>query len=296
MKLSFLDWVSLIANIVTILGVSGFLTAYINKKRDEKKTSNEVLANAIKSASLNLNLYQLDDKKIYRVTDYIKYLQDNLKNWKEIIIDLEIETDWQTSGEHILPSEEELLGYDFEHADTLDDFYSTDYVFHDAEDQQWLYGNQILDYLNRFKKLSENERNNILRAAISKDILSPHLINIEGESRLSDDELSKFIDSILVSITSEGISYNPYLNKEFERLREIQVELDELLKYQELYVESIVNYVTEFDNPFVIFQEKWRSENDLPIEFSTEDYSSRRIAIVDKILLLFEKLENSLPK
>ena len=73
MKLSFLDWVSLIANIVTILGISGFLTSYINKKREEKKTSNEVLANAIKSASLNLNLYKLDDKKIYRVTDYIKY-------------------------------------------------------------------------------------------------------------------------------------------------------------------------------------------------------------------------------
>ena len=61
MKLSFLDWVSLIANIVTILGISGFLTSYINKKREEKKTSNEVLANAIKSASLNLNLYKLDE-------------------------------------------------------------------------------------------------------------------------------------------------------------------------------------------------------------------------------------------
>ncbi|MDI6043824.1 hypothetical protein QLT07_04390 [Streptococcus equi subsp. zooepidemicus] len=57
MKLSFLDWVSLIANIVPILGISGFLTGYINKKREEKKTSNEVLANAIKSASLSLNLY-----------------------------------------------------------------------------------------------------------------------------------------------------------------------------------------------------------------------------------------------
>ena len=37
MKLSFLDWVSLIANIVTILGISGFLTAYINRKREEKR-------------------------------------------------------------------------------------------------------------------------------------------------------------------------------------------------------------------------------------------------------------------
>ena len=37
MKLSFLDWVSLIANIVTILGISGFLTGYINKKREEKR-------------------------------------------------------------------------------------------------------------------------------------------------------------------------------------------------------------------------------------------------------------------
>lgn len=37
MKLSFLDWVSLIANIVTILGISGFLTSHINKKREEKR-------------------------------------------------------------------------------------------------------------------------------------------------------------------------------------------------------------------------------------------------------------------
>lgn len=30
MELSFLEWVSLIANIVTILGIGGFLTAYRN--------------------------------------------------------------------------------------------------------------------------------------------------------------------------------------------------------------------------------------------------------------------------
>ena len=295
MKLSFLDWVSLIANIVTILGISGFLTSYINKKREEKKTSNEVLANAIKSASLNLNLYKLDDKKIYRVTDYIKYLQDNLKEWKENITNFEIETDWQESEEYFLPSEEELFGGSSASISDSDD-YSTDYVFHDLEDQQWLSENQMSEYLNHFKKFSENERENILRMAISRDILSQHLINIEGDSRLSEEELSKFIDSILVSITSEGLSYNSYLNKEFESLLEIQTELDELLKYQELYVETLFHYIVKFDNPFVIFQEKWRSENDLPIEFSTEEYSTRRIAIVDKILSLFENLEKSLPK
>lgn len=95
------------------------------------------------------------------------------------------------------------------------DDYSTDYVFHDLEDQQWLSENQMSEYLNHFKKFSENERENILRMAISRDILSQHLINIEGDSRLSEEELSKFIDSILVSITSEGLSYNSYLNKEF---------------------------------------------------------------------------------
>ena len=295
MKLSFLDWVSLIANIVTILGISGFLTGYINKKREEKKTSNEVLANAIKSASLNLNLYKLDDKKIYRVTDYIKYLQDNLKEWKENITNFKIETDWQESEEYFLPSEEELFGGSSASISDSDD-YSTDYVFHDLEDQQWLSENQMSEYLNHFKKFSENERENILRMAISRDILSQHLINIEGDSRLSEEELSKFIDSILVSITSEGLSYNSYLNKEFESLLEIQTELDELLKYQELYVETIFHYIVKIDNPFVIFQEKWRSENDRPIEFSTEEYSTRRIAIVDKILSLFENLEKSLPK
>ncbi|HFI0712783.1 TPA: hypothetical protein ACGO5E_002107, partial [Streptococcus suis] len=196
MKLSFLDWVSLIANIVTILGISGFLTGYINKKREEKKTSNEVLANAIKSASLSLNLYQLDDKKIYRVTDYIRYLQDNLKKWKERITDFEIETDWQESEEYFLPSEEELF---VDSSDFISDSdgYSTDYVFHDVEDQQWITEKQISEYLRHFKKFTENERENILRIAISRDILSQHLINIEGESRLSEEELSRFIDSIL---------------------------------------------------------------------------------------------------
>ena len=37
MDLSFLDWISLIANIVTILGISGFLNDYLNKRKDEKK-------------------------------------------------------------------------------------------------------------------------------------------------------------------------------------------------------------------------------------------------------------------
>ena len=214
---------------------------------------------------------------------------------KENITNFEIETDWQESEEYFLPSEEELFGGSSASISDSDD-YSTDYVFHDLEDQQWLSENQMSEYLNHFKKFSENERENILRMAISRDILSQHLINIEGDSRLSEEELSKFIDSILVSITSEGLSYNSYLNKEFESLLEIQTELDELLKYQELYVETIFHYIVKFDNPFVIFQEKWRSENDLPIEFSTEEYSTRRIAIVDKILSLFENLEKSLPK
>lgn len=296
MKLSFLDWVSLIANIVTILGISGFLTAYINRKREEKKTSNEVLANAIKSSSLQLNLYKLDNKKIYRSADYIKFLQQNLQEWRDSINDFEVDRDWQQSEEYFIPSEEELLGLDSEQADISDDIYSTDYVFHDGKDQQWLYENQIEDYLSQFKGLSLNDQKNMLHTAISKEILSQHLINIERESRLSEEELSKFIDSVLTSITSEGLSYNSYLNKEFESLLEIQTELDELLKYQELYIDSIVNYAIKFDNPLVIFQEKWRSKNKLPVEFSEEEYSIRRLSIVDKLLLLFKNLEESLPK
>ena len=296
MKLSFLDWVSLIANIVTILGISGFLTAYINRKREEKKTSNEVLVNAIKSSSLQLNLYKLDNKKIYRSADYIKFLQQNLQEWRDSINDFEVDRDWQQSEEYFIPSEEELLGLDSEQADISDDIYSTDYVFHDGKDQQWLYENQIEDYLSQFKGLSLNDQKNMLHTAISKEILSQHLINIERESRLSEEELSKFIDSVLTSITSEGLSYNSYLNKEFESLLEIQTELDELLKYQELYIDSIVNYAIKFDNPLVIFQEKWRSKNKLPVEFSEEEYSIRRLSIVDKLLLLFKNLEESLPK
>lgn len=79
MKLSFLDWVSLIANIVTILGISGFLTAYINRKREEKKTSNEVLANAIKSSSLQLNLYKLDSIRRLSIVDKLLLLFKNLE-------------------------------------------------------------------------------------------------------------------------------------------------------------------------------------------------------------------------
>ncbi|MHA4906957.1 hypothetical protein [Streptococcus constellatus] len=296
MSLSFLDWVSLIANIVTILGIGGFLTAYINKKREEKKTSNEVLANAIKSSSLQLNLYKLDNKKIYRSTDYIKFLQQNLQEWRDSINDFEVDIDWQQSEEYFIPSEEELLGLDSEQTDTSDDIYSTDYVFHDGKEQQWLYENQIEDYLSQFKGLSLNDQKNTLHTAISKEILSQHLINIEGESRLSEEELSKFIDSVLTSITSEGLSYNQFLNKEFEQLRSIQVELDELLKYQDLYVESIVNYAIELDNPLIIFQEKWRFKNNLPVEFSTEEYSTRRLSVVNQLLLVFKKLEESLPQ
>ncbi|HHT7794516.1 TPA: hypothetical protein ACT2H1_000030 [Streptococcus suis] len=296
MKLSFLDWVSLIANIVTILGISGFLTAYINRKREEKKTSNEVLANAIKSSSLQLNLYKLDNKKIYRSADYIKFLQKNLQDWRETINSLEVDTDWQHSEENFIPSEEELLGYAPKQVDTSDDIYSTDYVFHDGKDQQWLSENQIESYLGFFKRKSFDKQKDILRTAVSKDIVSQHLINIEGETRLSEEDLSKFIDSVLVSITSEGGTYNSYLNKEFDCLRKIQVELDELLKYQELYIDSIVNYAIKFDNPLVIFQEKWRSKNKLPVEFSEEEYSIRRLSIVDKLLLLFKNLEESLPK
>ncbi|MEG3267803.1 hypothetical protein [Streptococcus suis] len=296
MKLSFLDWVSLIANIVTILGISGFLTAYINRKREEKKTSNEVLANAIKSSSLQLNLYKLDNKKIYRSADYIKFLQKNLQDWRETINSLEVNTDWQHSEENFIPSEEELLGYAPKQVDTSDDIYSTDYVFHDGKDQQWLSENQIESYLGFFKRKSFDKQKDILRTAVSKDIVSQHLINIEGETRLSEEDLSKFIDSVLVSITSEGGTYNSYLNKEFDCLRKIQVELDELLKYQELYIDSIVNYAIKFDNPLVIFQEKWRSKNKLPVEFSEEEYSIRRLSIVDKLLLLFKNLEESLPK
>lgn len=37
MTLSFIDWVSLIANIVTILGIGGFLITYISNIIKDKK-------------------------------------------------------------------------------------------------------------------------------------------------------------------------------------------------------------------------------------------------------------------
>lgn len=63
MPLSFIDWVSLIANIVTILGIGGFLLTYISNRRKDKKIANETLANAIKLASVRLNLYRVKSKK-----------------------------------------------------------------------------------------------------------------------------------------------------------------------------------------------------------------------------------------
>ncbi|HEL1581868.1 TPA: hypothetical protein TXJ09_000859 [Streptococcus suis] len=64
MQLSFLDWISLLANIVTILGISGFLTDYLNKKhqkekeiQNEKQQAEVIFLQAIKDASMKLDIY-----------------------------------------------------------------------------------------------------------------------------------------------------------------------------------------------------------------------------------------------
>ena len=62
-----------------------------------------------------------------------------------------------------------------------------------------------------------------------------------------------------------------------------------------MYVNSIVKYAIALKNPFIIFQEKWKSNHNLPIEFSMEDYAIRRSSIVEKLLLLLDKIDRELP-
>lgn len=296
MDLSFLDWISLIANIVTILGISGFLNDYLNKRKDEKKISNDVLSNAIKLASLSLDIYDIKEQKIYRASDYIKVIKTNLEEWKDLINNFEINRDWQQEEKYNLPDTEEHNLTSTEQYNDGEEYMSTDYVFCDGESQQCLYEEEIQDYINNFKKLSKNEQENILKIAIYNDIFDQHWKNFEGDLRLSESIIRDFVDAILLSITSEGLTYNAYLNSDFETLRVIQIEIDELLKYIELYVNSNVKYAIALKNPFIIFQEKWKSNHNLPIKFSMEDYAIRRLSIIEKLLLLLDKIDSELPK
>lgn len=292
MPKTFLDWVEFLANVITILGVSSFLIAYIGKKVDAKRQATEVMVRAVKSASLSLAIYELSSQKIYVSSDYVRFFKEKLETWSGVINDFEVDTAWKDSDDYFLPSELESLK---EMTEQSDEAYSRDFIFSDDTGQQWLGEHQMQDYLREFRKKSKDEQQQILRLAISKDILGDYLRVIEAELYVSETTLGEFIDHLLHTIDSEGILYNPYLNQEIDWLKTLRMALDELLNYQKDYVEALLNSVIDFENPFLLFQEKWRSKNKLSIEFSTEVYLERRLEIVNKLLTFFERVEKHFP-
>lgn len=297
MELSFLDWVSLIANIVTILGICGFLTAYRNKKNSEKQIANETLASAIKSASLKLNLYNINSKKIYRAVDTLDMLKNGLREWRENIIDFGIDTGWQSEEENNLPDfEKELFGYSSYIDKDDEDFDFTNYSFDDYNGNNNFNHNEMQVYLMSFNKLPANKRKDILSYAVKNSHVQPMLNTINRSSIISDEDLHTFIDSILIAITSDGLAYNSFAKKAFIEFRDFQLSLEELSLYEKQYIGAIVNDIIKLDNPFLFFQEKWNSENPLPIKFSEKEYISKRLSIVKNLLSLITNIEGKLPQ
>lgn len=296
MPLSFIDWVSLIANIVTILGIGGFLITYISNRRKDKKIANETLANAIKLASVRLNLYRVKSKKIYRPVDYLTILKNELKNWKENIILFGIDIDWQFDEEVNLPSYEGEYSYPNITNEDQEDYEYTSYKFLDFEDFHWFNSDEIQDYLTNFNQLSFNKKKDILSYAVKNSYIVPLLDSINKDAKISDDNLRSFIDSILTSITSEGLAYNPYAKRAFTEFLDFQMKLEELLLYEKQFINSIVDYIIKLENPFVFFQEKWMAKNKLPIDISEYEYIEKRLSIVENLIPLIEKIENKLPK
>ncbi len=297
MELSLLDWVSLIANIVTILGIGGLFTAYRNKKNSEKQIANETLASAIKSASLKLNLYNINSKKIYRAVDTLDMLKNRLREWRENIIDFGIDTDWQSEKENNLPDfEKKLFGYSSYIDKDDEDADFTNYSFDDYNGNNSFNHNEMQVYLISFNKLPSNKRKDILSYAVKNSHVQPMLNTINRSSIISDEDLHTFIDSILIAITSDGLAYNSFAKKAFIEFRDFQLSLEELSLYEKQYIGAIVNDIIKLDNPFLFFQEKWNSENPLPIKFSEKEYIAKRLSIVKNLLSLITNIEGKLPQ
>ena len=193
MTLSFIDRVSLIANIVTILGIGGFLITYISNRIKDKRTANETLANSIKLASVRLNLYRIKSKKIYRPVDYLTILKEELETWKENIIIFGVDIDWQFEEEYNIPS------YDEEYScpDNIDEYQDDcDYIvyqFFDFEGFQCFDSNEIQDYLTNFNQLSFNNKKDILFYAVKNSYIAPLLNSINKDAMISDDDLHSLI-------------------------------------------------------------------------------------------------------
>ncbi|HFI0467673.1 TPA: hypothetical protein ACGPAL_001287 [Streptococcus suis] len=285
MQLSFLDWISLLANIVTILGISGFLTDYLNKKRQkEKEIQNEkqqaevIFLQALKDASMKLDIYQLSRGKIYRSTDYLRELKSKLEEWLNNI-ELSADTSWKDDFIGVNMSGEEVQVEETP-------------VYEEAEylvDGIWMNRDQVDCFYKNFLGKSSKEQDDFLRKELMDNIGIQYLQIQEGEEWLSDEDLELFIDTILRQITENALNITPFLNEKIDQLLEIQHEIDELLLYKKLFFEKTLHYIKQLKNPFYYFQDG------RPVDqytFSTEEYSQRRLDIIQDILRILNSLEN----
>lgn len=287
MEIEWFDWISLMANIVTILGIGGFLTEYFSRRKNKIQVANQVTLYAIKNASLKLHIYSLEEQRIYRSQDLLEILIAKLRQWGEDV-SFTADTEWKSDSEYIIPSNEH------EQPDFAEDTeaHSTDFVFTDDEGLQCLHADEMANYLEKFKQKTVEEQEDILRIALDKELRTEYLDVIEADTRISDEVLDGFIDAILRSITADSITGNKYLDQYFNRLRKIQLEIEELLQYQKLYLETVLKIVEDLENPFLYFQELWHY-NHVKISFSTEEYSQRRLSVIEKMLELFDEVQKS---
>lgn len=305
-----LKYISLLADLVTILGITGYFTTWLLSRRDAKQKTYDILYRTFQDALIKSDLLSIKDffsekNSFNSLIIILKSLKGSLSyETSEFAEECYPYPDWEDIEDHM---EADLKKYEKEYQYKLEEYPYMYYVFEkEKNNNKNLYKNiEIHDWSEEemqkeivaFTESSKQEKEIIINDMIEVSIeFLFYYLKIRTENDILTDLNFRIILENSIKNISDNVM-NKYLSEELVYLKtEIYSIVSKLDEYSINYRQSARRQIEEFiekdGHPFEYLKWSWRDSDDY-ISFDTNNYLKEKIQAIENFIYFLERLKEN---
>lgn len=308
MSLKLLEWISLLADLVTVLGITGFFTSWLLNRRNTKQITYDILHRSFQDALITTNVLSLEEyfleessfnslivmldsvkEALYIETD--EFFKENMEEYHSQLSLEEIESLMDNS---ITPQELELepsmyIYYTFDKEKLNDKI-----IYKNIEIWSWS-DEELKEHIEMFKKSSEQEKEVIIDEMIEINIeyLFYYLGTFRNNDLITDLKFKEILEKSIKNISENTM--NKYLAEELIYIKKevysIINKLDEYtINYRHLARKEIDELIQKDGHPYEYIESSNKKSSKL-IPFDTNNYIKQKILAIENFVYFLERLK-----
>lgn len=302
--MSFLEYLEVLANAVTVLGITGYLIEYIKRRINERNTAFSFIINVIMYSynetleNNNPNGNQNVNKKIFLPIDYIDKIISLYKN--RLNKSKHMKDSWEKHTKEIsslkLNKKNILDEYQCDNLEYLD--FAFQPTFEDNSEiikKHQLFFTEIeKEYLilkREYENKDEENQNELFeKYEILRSIMMIFFAPYNSDIINFKKEIS-FYDSILEKLADIGKSWNPYLTDIIFKFQNIRIKISSLEDIYNGFINEAVDMTWYEDDRLEYFENKFISEKNIEMYPKYKEYLEERTILLEEIVDFYSSLE-----